>query len=164
LTDLQKALEDIRRQAALDKIQKQIASRPKTEEKTPVVTPTPPAPVSPQKSPQRVLPQQVSVPGASSKSDPGLLDAYYSLLWARIKEAWTLPENFVSETVDLETIIIVLIDRDGKVRKMWIDKKSGDVHYDQAAMRAIKKAEPLPPIPKELGESNLEVGFRFLPD
>jgi outer membrane biosynthesis protein TonB len=32
------------------------------------------------------------------------------------------------------------------------------------AMRAIKKAEPLPPIPKELGEDTLEIGIRFFPD
>jgi hypothetical protein len=32
------------------------------------------------------------------------------------------------------------------------------------AMRAIKKAEPLSPIPKEFGENTLEIGIRFLPD
>jgi hypothetical protein len=31
-------------------------------------------------------------------------------------------------------------------------------------MRALKKAEPLPPIPKELSEDKLEVGIRFFPD
>jgi hypothetical protein len=30
-------------------------------------------------------------------------------------------------------------------------------------MRALKKAEPLPPIPKELSEDKLEVGIRFFP-
>jgi hypothetical protein len=31
-------------------------------------------------------------------------------------------------------------------------------------MRAIKKAEPLPPIPKEFSDPTLEMGFRFHPD
>ncbi len=32
------------------------------------------------------------------------------------------------------------------------------------AMRAIKKAEPFPPIPKELGEEAFEIGIRFHPE
>jgi hypothetical protein len=31
-------------------------------------------------------------------------------------------------------------------------------------MLAIKKAEPLPPIPKEFSDNTLEMGFRFHPD
>jgi hypothetical protein len=31
-------------------------------------------------------------------------------------------------------------------------------------MRAIKKAEPLPPIPKKLGEDTPEIGICYFPD
>lgn len=73
-------------------------------------------------------------------------------------------ENLFKEMVDLETILVVIIERNGKVQKLWFEKKSGNVLYDQSAMRAIKKAEPLPPIPKELSEDTLEIGIRFTPD
>jgi TonB family protein len=92
------------------------------------------------------------------------VNGYYSLVWAKNKGAWTIPENLLKETVDLETIIIVIIERNGKIQKWWFEKKSGNALYDQSAMRAIKKAEPLPPIPKELSEDILEIGIRFLPD
>ena len=92
------------------------------------------------------------------------LNDYYSLIWTKIKGAWTIPENLLKVTVDLETIIVVIIERDGKIQKCWFEKKSGNAVYDQSAMRAIKKAEPLPPIPKELGENTLEIGIRFFPD
>ena len=92
------------------------------------------------------------------------LNQYYSVLWAKIKKAWTIPENLLKERVDLETIIIVIIESDGKIKRTWFEKKSGNDLYDQMAMRAIKKAEPLPPIPKELGEDTLEIGIRFFPD
>jgi TonB family protein len=92
------------------------------------------------------------------------LSQYYSAIWTKIKRAWTIPENLLKERVDLETIIIVIIESDGKIRRTWFEKKSGNDLYDQMAMRAIKKAEPLPPIPKELGEGTLEIGIRFLPD
>jgi hypothetical protein len=32
------------------------------------------------------------------------------------------------------------------------------------AMRAVIKADPLPPIPKELNQESLELGIRFFPD
>lgn len=66
--------------------------------------------------------------------------------------------------VDLETTIVVIIERNGKVQKLWFEKKSGNALYDQSAMRAIKKPEPLPPIPKELSEDTFEIGIRFFPD
>jgi len=86
------------------------------------------------------------------------------MIWTRIKEEWTLPENFTKGRGELETIVVVVIEREGKVQKMWYDKKSGNTLYDQMAMRAIKKAVPFPPIPKEFTDSTLEIGIRFHPD
>ena len=81
-----------------------------------------------------------------------------------IKKEWSLPENLPKGKTDLETVIVVVIEKDGKVQKSWFEKKSGNTLYDQMAMRAIKKAEPFPPIPKELGDSPFEIGFRFYPE
>jgi TolA protein len=107
------------------------------------------------------------VPGGSpwgSSIVDAKLNEYYSTIWARIKKEWSLPENLPKGKTDLETVIVVVIEKDGKVQKSWFEKKSGDTLYDQMAMRAIKKAEPFPPIPKELGDSPFEIGFRFYPE
>jgi outer membrane biosynthesis protein TonB len=148
LKHLQEAIEEIRKKAALDEIQKRVAGRERREERPTVISP--------------------NVPLISSiKTSPGLdskLNEYYSMIWAKIKEAWTIPENLLKETVDLETIIVLIIGRDGKIQKWWFEKKSGNALYDQMAMRAIKKAEPLPPIPKEFSENTLEIGIRFIPE
>jgi TonB family protein len=92
------------------------------------------------------------------------LNDYYSLIWTKIKDGWTLPENLPKEKADLEAIIVVVIEGGGKLQKAWFEKKSGNALYDQMAMRAIRRAEPFPPIPKELGDDNLEIGIRFYPD
>jgi colicin import membrane protein len=92
------------------------------------------------------------------------LNEYYSLIWAKIKESWTIPENLLKEMVDLETVIVIIIEQDGKIRNSWFEKRSGNDLYDQMAMRALKKAEPLPPLPKTFNEKTLEIGIRFLPD
>ena len=148
LKKLQEDLEELRKKVKLDEIRKRVASREKVE-KQPTVSP-PNIPVV-----------------SSTKTSPELeskLNQYYSMIWAKIKKAWTIPENLLKERVDLETIIVLIIERDGKIQKSWFEKKSGNDLYDQMAMRAIKKAEPLPPIPYELSENSLEIGIRFFPD
>ncbi|NWF91823.1 MAG: cell envelope integrity protein TolA [Syntrophaceae bacterium] len=148
LKHLQEAIEEIRKKVALDEIQKRVARREKTEERPAIVPPNLPS---------------VSSPKASTSME-SKLNQYYSMIWAKIKEAWTIPENMLKEMVDLETVIVIIIEADGKVQRSWFEKRSGNDLYDQMAMRAIRKADPLPPIPKELNEKSLEVGIRFLPD
>jgi outer membrane biosynthesis protein TonB len=150
LKHLQEALEEIRKKVALEEIQKRVARRQKVEERLPVA------------------PSDVPVT-SSNKTSPELdskLKQYYNMIWTKIKKAWTIPENLLKEKerVDLETIIVLIIERDGKIQKYWFEKKSGNDLYDQMAVRAIKKAEPLPPVPNELSENTLEVGIRFFPD
>jgi colicin import membrane protein len=152
LKHLQEAIEEIRKKVALDEIQKRVARREKTEERVAVDSPPTPMVSSPKPSP--------TLESKESK----LETLYGDLVELKIKEAWTIPENLLKEMVDLETIIVIIIDRDGRVQKWWFEKKSGNAIYDQSTVRAIKKAEPLPPIPKELGKEKVEFGIRFLPD
>ena len=150
LKHLQEAIEEIRKKAALDEIRKRVSRREKVEER-PVVALTNPT-----------LPSTSSLNSALEQESK--LNEYYGMIWAKIKEMWTIPENLLKEMADWETVVVITITRDGTIKGMWVEKRSGNAFYDQMAMRAIKKAEPLPPIPKELGENTLEIGIRFLPD
>jgi len=152
LKHLQEALDEIRKKVALDEIQKRVSRREKVEEQPR------------EKVEERPMASSPPAPVISPSKKESKLNEYYSVVWAKIKEAWTIPENLLKERVDLETIIVIIIEQDGKVQKSWFEKKSGNGLYDQMAMRAIKKAEPLPPIPKELNENSLEIGIRFFPD
>jgi TonB family protein len=148
---LEKALEEIRKKAALDKLQKQVARREsheKTEERPPVTPPIVP----------------VTATAQSGSGGDEKIKEYYSRIWAKIKGAWTIPENLSKEVVDLEAILVVIIERDGTIRKWWFEKKSGHSAYDQTVVRAIMKADPLPPIPKDISENTMEIGLRFSPD
>jgi len=92
------------------------------------------------------------------------LDEYYSTIWEEIKKEWAIPGDISKGRVDLETTIVIIVEKDGRIQKSWFEKRSGNALYDQSAMRAIKKAEPLPPIPKELNDNTLEIGINFLPE
>jgi len=185
---LQEAIEEIDKKVALDGIQKRIARREKvgkltTEGKSGANSFQGPN-ISSSKGPP--LSNLRSGTGLGSGTGPGStrfstdestggspwgssvlasqLNDYYNRVWVKIKEAWTLPENLPKGEVDLETTIVVIIDREGKVQKSWFEKRSGNALYDQMAMRAIMKAEPFPPIPKEFSDKTFEIGFRFHPE
>jgi TonB family protein len=105
--------------------------------------------------------------GSSQGSSTGnfsKLDDYYSMIWAKVKQEWTLPENLPKEKMNIEAVIVVVVERDGKIQKSWFEKKSGNPLYDQMAMRAIKKADPFPPIPAEFSDQTFEIGIRFHPE
>ena len=179
LQSLEEAMEDIRKKAALEEIRKKVALRERSDK-------------GPTGEPSKVHSSQEStVSGSGTGTGTGTgsgplgsptggspwgspfggssaleskLNDYYSMIWAKIKKEWTLPGGLPKGKTDLETIIVVIIERDGKVRKSWFEKRSGNAHYDQMAMRAIKKAEPLPPIPKEFRDEIFEIGIRFYPE
>jgi TonB family protein len=92
------------------------------------------------------------------------VNKYYSKIWQKIKNEWTLSENRLQEMAGLETIITVKIGRDGKVQKLCYEKRSGNALYDDMAWRAIYKAEPFPPFPSEIKEDTVEIGIRFMPE
>jgi len=91
------------------------------------------------------------------------LRAYYDSIWRRIKEEWILPGSLLEEIEEIPVIVIKL-RRDGSIVESWFEKKSGSLMYDESAMRAIKKANPLQPFPQELDEEFLEIGIRFHPE
>ena len=88
------------------------------------------------------------------------INAYYDRIWAQIKSSWVLPEGVTSK-VSLITVIGIRIATDGEIEQYWIEERSGNNYYDQSTLRAIRKANPLPPLPDELGDAPLEVGINF---
>jgi colicin import membrane protein len=176
---LQDALEEIRKKAALDKIRERVASRQELEKRSTIGSSqgtTGSSPESSTGSGSGVGTGTGSGTGGSPTGSPWgspfggssapnpKLDEYYSMIWERIKKEWTLPGDLSKEDTNLETVIVVIIERDGKIQKSWFEKRSGNALYDQMAMRAIKKADPLPPIPKEFRDNTFEIGVRFHPE
>jgi len=86
--------------------------------------------------------------------------AYYDRIWTQIRSSWVLPEGVTSQ-VSLITVVGIRIAADGEIEQFWIEKRSGNDYYDQSAIRAIRKANPLMPLPGELSDVPLEVGINF---
>lgn len=87
---------------------------------------------------------------------------YFASIYDRVKSLWVLPE-MRQWNPNLETTVVVTIRRDGTITRTFVEKKSGDPYFDQYAMKTLKKASPLPPIPKVLKKNSMEVGLVFRP-
>ena len=85
--------------------------------------------------------------------------AYYDRIWAKIRSSW-VPQGVTSEA-SLLTVVGIRIAPDGEIEQSWIEEKSGNDYYDQSALRAIGRANPLAPLPDELSDAPLEVGINF---
>jgi TonB family protein len=103
------------------------------------------------------------VGGASSTVMSIKFKMYYNLLWERIRSVWVLPEATFGGKKNLETIIAIRIAKDGQIEDIQFEKKSGNPYLDESALRAIKKANPLPPLPPGIETDKFDVGVRFNP-
>ena len=112
-----------------------------------------------------------TTPGSGQGAPGGSLDgaqvtmarrAYYTKIWSAVRQNWALPEFLKSQ--HLETILIVVVRRDGKVLDLRIEKGSGNALYDDSAKRAVRKADPLPPFPDVYTAPQEEIALRFTPE
>ncbi|MBI5966350.1 MAG: cell envelope integrity protein TolA [Deltaproteobacteria bacterium] len=110
-----------------------------------------------------VAASEAATGGASSGIMSIKFKLYYNLLWQRIRSVWVLPEEALGGKKDLETIIAIRIAKDGQIEDIQFEKKSGNHYLDESALRAIKKANPLPPLPPGMEEDKFDLGVRFKP-
>lgn len=106
------------------------------------------------------LRKTVTVSAAKSTSGPSALTSgkgsdYLSLIGGKIHQQWIFPET---TDKDLLAIIHIGIAKNGSITILGFEKKSGNVLFDRAAIRAITSASPLPPPTMEM-----EIYFKFSP-
>jgi TonB family protein len=104
-----------------------------------------------------------SAPAAArtSPSDANkLMGEYSNAVWTRIKRFWGMP---ILPKENIETIVDIKIARDGSIAQVNFEKRSGNVLFDDAALRAVMKAAPFPPLPAAIAENSIEFGIRFHP-
>ena len=97
----------------------------------------------------------------ASKKTLELLDIYNAEIWHRIQKNWAFSEEMVQGRTDLEATIIVKIMRQGEIRDIWFEKRSGNSYFDDSVFKAVKKSDPLPPLPEGYLGPFYDVGFRF---
>lgn len=87
--------------------------------------------------------------------------AVHEELWNAVRRQWVLPKRLNSQR--LETMVVVVVRRDGKILDLRTDRSSGNPEFDESAKKAVHKAEPLPPFPAIYSAAQEEIGLHFRP-
>jgi TolA protein len=87
---------------------------------------------------------------------------YYTAVYNKIYNSWILPGY--SSKRQLEAVVNIRIAKTGKILNTSFEQRSGSAYFDRSVLRAIKKADPLPPLPVGFNEKYLELGIRFIPE
>lgn len=95
------------------------------------------------------------------RGDVKAIDIYNMELMYKIQQNWAFNDILAGDDKHLEVRVIVKILKDGKVRDIWFETRSGNRYLDESALRAIKKSIPLPELPR--GYSSYDIGLIFTP-
>ncbi len=127
--------------------------------------PTPPA------IPKVVPAQPARPPATTTSQDQGRrmqggtfdtkgypLDEYIKLIEERVRENWLIPSNLRDSQGS--TTIIFYITKDGQSLGTRVDVSSGNNSLDLAALSAVLKSNPFPPLPRDFPADR--VGARFV--
>ena len=102
-------------------------------------------------------------PGAMGRQVLEKIDLYKLEIAYHIEKKWGFPEQFAGDRTDLEAILVIKILANGEIRDIWFEKKSGNSYFDESAEKAVRKSNPLPPLPKEYQRPFYNVGLVFKP-
>jgi len=94
-----------------------------------------------------------------------LIDIYKYEVMSRINQNWELSyQRLGGSETKLSAILIIRIKKNGYIQPdMWFEKKSGNEYFDESIIKAVKKANPLPPLPDAYQRPFFEVGLNFSP-
>ena len=101
---------------------------------------------------------KTSVGGSSN-----LIEArYQAAIYGRLQQFWSLPE-YMQKNPELAAVVVITINKNGKIANMFFEDKSGDRMFDQFVSKTIEAANPLPPIPPAMKKQRYEIGLIFKP-
>jgi colicin import membrane protein len=151
VTRIEKTVEESRQQpiaAAIDRLKRQVKEREKT----------------------RGSSGKQTGDGRPGSGAPGrhirsrIEQIYQNEIMYHIQKNWAFSEQLAGgRTDDLRVALGIKIMPNGEIREIWFDKRSGNSYFDESAYKAVKKSNPLPPLPEEFSMPFYNIGFIFNP-
>ena len=86
---------------------------------------------------------------------------YFNKIRERIKANWIYPRQAGERGIEGELLIEFHISKDGRVAYIQLRHSSGTAILDDAALTAVKLAQPFPPVPDEIAKQTLAINGQF---
>ena len=86
---------------------------------------------------------------------------YFNKIRERIKAKWIYPREAGDRGIEGELLIEFHIAKDGRVAFIELRNSSGTAILDDAALTAVKLAQPFPPVPDEIAKQTLAINGQF---
>jgi protein TonB len=86
---------------------------------------------------------------------------YFNKIRERIKANWVYPRQAGERGIEGELLIEFHIAKDGRVAYIELRHSSGTAILDDAALTAVKLAQPFPPVPDEIAKQTLAINGQF---
>ncbi|MBF0376852.1 MAG: cell envelope integrity protein TolA [Desulfamplus sp.] len=97
--------------------------------------------------------------GAGTTSEA--IGLYNLELMYKIRQNWSFNEKLAGAENKIEVRILIKILQNGEIRDIWFETRSGNAHLDDSALKAVKRSNPLPPLPS--GYTSYDIGLIFTP-
>jgi len=101
--------------------------------------------------------------GAMKKKALTHLDIYRTEVAYYIQKNWAFSELLANRQHELKSVLVVKIKRSGEIADISFEKKSGNSYFDKSVYLAVKKSDPLPPLPSGYLKSIYTLGLKFTP-
>ena len=86
---------------------------------------------------------------------------YFNKIRERIKANWIYPRQAGDRGIEGELLIEFHIAKDGRLAYIELRHSSGTTILDDAALTAVKLAQPFPPVPDEIAKQTLAINGQF---
>ncbi|HEY7205779.1 MAG TPA: energy transducer TonB [Methylomirabilota bacterium] len=86
---------------------------------------------------------------------------YFNKVRERIKSKWVYPRPAGERGIEGELLIEFHIAKDGRLEYIELRHSSGTQILDDAALTAVKLAQPFPPVPDDIAKRSLAINGQF---
>ncbi len=93
-----------------------------------------------------------------TKTDQAVDFQYLNVLMETIFRNWKYPPG---NDPNIKTVVFFELSRDGRLRRIRVEKGSRNMAFDRSAYEAIQKSNPLPPLPDDFVGDKLGVHLAF---
>ncbi|MBW1940834.1 MAG: TonB C-terminal domain-containing protein, partial [Deltaproteobacteria bacterium] len=91
-------------------------------------------------------------------------EIYRNEIMYHIQQNWAFSDQLAGGRTDgLMAFLGIKIMPNGEIREIWFDTRSGNRYFDESVYKAVRKSNPLPPLPEEFSMPFYNIGFKFTP-